>query len=301
MQIFCNNCGNDLHFSDAQHLVTCPHCYTHLEIEEKGNIITATIVENPNFDNTIFQQSTNLSNIEYLAPLFNLLHLEGEYDEIIEDNFFYSVLGGKKNRPMLLRGLYRLGFTAISLLYALKIFSDTLVFQIPWFAVLLGSYGIFLFQASIKELIRKKRLWEFEKRYFKEKEVFLEKLGWTNNSNLQKDINALHSNHDDQKAIRKEFFNVKLFNKFSIPIGMPSVSKGLRFFAIAVPFGSIGLIYGFEGYSIAFLLTILAIVLVFFGFFILADVSEYNRVEGNYQQNRKTILKRLNKFASQYL
>lgn len=299
MQIFCNNCGNDLNFSDAQHLVTCPHCYTHLKIEEKGNFITATIVENPDFDNTFFQQSTNLSNIEYITPLFNLLHLEGEYDEMIEDNFFYSVLSGKKNRPMLLRGLYRLVIALYCLTIVSQLYFD-LYYNSIWLLVF-GFYGLFLLQASVKELIRKKRLWEFEKRYFKEKEVFLEKLGWTNNSNLQKNINALHSNHDDQKAIRKEFFNVKLFNKFSIPIGMPSVSKGLRFFAIAVPFGSIGLIYGFEGYSIAFLLTILAIVLVFFGFFILADVSEYNRVEENYQQNRKTILKRLNKFASQYL
>lgn len=301
MQIVCNNCGNSLSFPNYQYQVTCPTCYTHLQIEETENFITATIVENAKFDDAIFESSpvSNLSRSEFIAPLFTLLHLEGEYDEIIEENFFYSLSIRQKSRPMLLRGLYRLFFAIVFFWFAYATFNDSdigILGLVPF-----GGYAVFLLQISIKELISKKRLWQFEKRYYKEKEMLLEDLMLANDISVKQEIRSLNNNYKEEKAIEKEFCYIDLFDRMKIPVGVPSISKGLRLFAISVPIGLLGLIAGFDGYSIAFLVTILAVVIVLFGFFLLADVSEYKRVKALNTENRKEILKTLSSFAKRYI
>ena len=108
MYIICNNCGTTIDFPDYPHQVICSSCNTYLQVEEENDRIVATIIEESEFDNSIFQQQNLPINFHYFGDLFSLMRLESEYDEEMEVNFAYAVIAGKKLRPMLLRGLYRI-------------------------------------------------------------------------------------------------------------------------------------------------------------------------------------------------
>lgn len=297
MQIICNNCGHDLEFQNRQVYVTCPHCYTNLQIEEHDNRIFATIVAEKDIDNSIFQNH-ELINIDLPNALYDLLHLEGEYTEILEYTAFYAVTQRKKSRPMRFRAIFRfIFFCLISFWFfnGLDFYwnnngnSLSLFFGVSFFA-----YAIFLLNISVKEFRKAIELHRFEKYYFKER---IELLTVLNNEDLSKSIertlNDLKGNYEEHSDIIDEFFYTKLFKSSRIKLGAPSISKGLRIFALGIPAGLIALVFGINGYSFAFLFAALAVITVLFGFFVLGDANEYKRTNQLNLTKRKTILEKL--------
>lgn len=297
MQIICNNCGNELNFPNRQVYVTCPHCYTHLQIEENDNRIFATIVEEKDIDNSIFQNN-DLINTELPNALYDLLHLEGEYDETIEDTAFYSLSQRQKSRPMRFRAIFRLilfGLTSVWFYNGLDFYLEnggnnvSLLFGFGFLA-----YAIFLLNISIKEFRKALELYRFEKYYFAERIELLNTLNQEDLPNsIHQAIQDLSDNYEEDLEIIQEFFYVELFRSLRIKLGVPSISKGLRIFAIGIPAGLVALGFGLSGYGFAFLFAALAIVTVFFGFFVLGDSNEYKRVTQQNRTKRKAILEKL--------
>ena len=70
MYIICNNCGTTIDFPDYPHQVICSSCNTYLQVEEENDRIVATIIEESEFDNSIFQQQNLPINSHYFGDLF---------------------------------------------------------------------------------------------------------------------------------------------------------------------------------------------------------------------------------------
>ena len=297
MQIICNNCGNEIEFPNRQVYVTCPHCYTHLQIEEHDNRIFATIVEEKDIDNSIFQNN-RLINTDLPNALYDLLHLEGELKEIKEETAFYSLSQRKKNRPSRFRAIFRLILFVLSSYWFLNGLRYFLQYGGDNWELFLGflflAYAVFMLIIGIKEFRKAIELQRFEKFYYREREDLLTALS---DENLPDSINnrldELSKNYEEEQEIVKEFFYVELFNALRIKLGVPSISKGLRVFAIGIPSGLIALGVGLNGYGFAFLFAALAIFSVFFGFFVLGDSNEYKRTSELNETKRIAILERL--------
>lgn len=229
MQIICNNCSNELTFPNRQVLVTCPHCYTHLQIEETDNTISATVVENPDLNNSLFMSLNQLTTIQSFTPLYNLLHLELEYNDAIEENFFRSVLVGKQFRPIFTRGLFRI----LIGLFFIVFFITPNVFN--YFSIIFIAYSTFLVFVGIKEIIRFWRFRKFEKYYFEEQERLNEEV---KNIDLSNDLKTWYfsysKNFTKHLELREKYFYVNLFNRIKINIGTPTLSQGFRLLVIIV-------------------------------------------------------------------
>jgi hypothetical protein len=301
MQILCNHCGTTIGISDYQHQVTCPSCNTHLQIEEEKDRITATIIEERDWDNSIFEQKHLPSDLQNFSDLFDLMRLEAEYDEAMEDNFALSLIAGERLRPMLLRGLYRAVFGSLFTLWSMYFFGDlSNGIGFPIIGLFLLFYGLFLGSVGIRETIKWFRLWKFEKEYAKNKVVIMERLHFSIRelpNILKRTFADFEDNEKHGIALKKEFFYVEIFKKLRIYIGSPSVSKALRMFAIFIPTGFLGLFYAVEENSLGFVYVIFAIIMTFFGFFIMSDASTYQHEQEKYWEKRK---KNLDEFRNYF-
>jgi hypothetical protein len=291
MQIFCNHCGTTIYFPDYQRQVTCPSCDTYLQIEEEKERITVAIIQERDFNPSIFEQKHASLDLHNFSDLFDLMRLEEEYDEKMHDNFALSLTAGKKLRPMLLRGLYRTFFGGLLSFWILDIFSANLEgFWINMLPIVFLIYGLFLMKTGIKETIKWFRLWKFEKEYKKEKAIILEKLHFSIQklpNNLKQNFANFEDNEKYGKTIEKEFFHVEILKKLRIYTGSPSASKALRMFAIFVPTGFFALFIGFQGAVLGFVYAIFAVIMTFFGFFIMSDSSAYEEEEQKYWTKRE--------------
>lgn len=299
MQIICNNCGNNLEFPNRQVYVTCPQCFTHLQIEESDHRIFATIVEEKDIDNSIFQNN-DLISTDFPNDLYDLLHLEGEYVEMLEDTAFYSLSQRGKKRPSRFRAIFRF------LLFGLTIlgFLNGLVFYLrhggdSW-SLLFGSfflaYAIFLLIISGKEFRRALALQRFEKYYLAERLQLLTALKAENLPNfIRQALNDLSDNYNEQTEIIEEFFYVQFLKILHIKSGQPSVSKALRIFILVILIGFIATVNGFYGYLSVFLLVVFIILSIFFGLTISGDTTEYQRVSKLNQTERQAILDKLSR------
>lgn len=297
MQIICNHCGTRIDFSDYQYQVTCPSCYTHLQIEEEKDRIVATIIKERDFDDTIFQQKQLPADLQNFGDLFDLMRLEAEYDEVMQDNFAKSLTVGEKFRPMLLRGLYRASFGGILALSLLSNLSgDEDVWSRFFVSLLFILYGLFLFKIGVKETIKWFRLWRFEKEYMKDKAIIMERLHFSIRelpNVLKRNFADFEDNEKHSEAIKKEFFYIKIFNKLRIYVGAPSVSKALRMFAILIPTGLISIFLIFESHLLSLIYLAFAVMMTFFAFFIMGDSSTYQEEQVKYWQKRE---RQLDKF-----
>lgn len=300
MQIICNHCGNDLSFPNHQHLVTCSHCYTHLQVEEHDNRIFATIVEDNKLDDSIFESKNIIAN-SFPNALYDLLHLEGEYEETLEDTAFYSLTQRLKNRPSLFRAFFRLLISSILIVLFFIAIGDIInnppnsITAIFTFIALL-LYWFTITKGAIKEFLKGRELRQFEKYYLNERTNLLAILEQENLSNsIHQTINNLSDNYDEHLDIIDAFFYIELFSKFRIKVGAPSISKGLRIFGIGIPTGLIALGFGLSGYGFAFLFAALAIISVFLGFFVLGDSDEYKRSSQLNSTKRTATLDKLRK------
>ena len=173
MQIICNHCGNDLSFPNHQHLVTCSHCYTHLQVEEHDNRIFATIVEDNKLDDSIFESKNIIAN-SFPNALYDLLHLEGEYEETLEDTAFYSLIQRAKKRPMRFRAFFRLLISA-SLIVTFFIAIRDIINNPPntisaiMTCITLIFYWFTITKGGIQEFLKGRELRQFEKYYQKER------------------------------------------------------------------------------------------------------------------------------------
>lgn len=299
MQIICNNCGHELEFPNRQVYVTCPHCYTHLQIEEHDNRIFATIIEAPDIDHSIFQKQ-ELSTINLPNAFYDLLHLEGEYDNILEETAFYSLSQRTKNRPSLFRAFFRFLLFGLASFW----FLNGLAFYLKnggdysnlFFGFLFLAYAIAILIIGIKEFRKGIELYRFEKFYTKEKQHLLTILEDENlPSSYRQNLNELATNYEQLQEIIQEFFYIKLFNQLNIKIGAPTISYSLRLFIIGIPTLLIALGIGLRGYNFSFLFAAIAVVALFFGFFILGDSSEYKRISQLNITKRTAILDKLQK------
>lgn len=292
MQIICNNCGNDLTFPNQQHLVTCPHCLTHLEIKELDNTISATIVENIDFDDTIFQQNHLLANAESFAPLYNLLHLENQYSESIEENSFRTITLGKRFRPVIFRAISRIifGITALTLIIEIGFFGTSPIFLL--------LYGLILILIGINEFIHWWNLRQFEKYYFQELSNLLSETKTLNlTPQLARLFTELQENQARYEGIRSEYFNIHYFFKIKIPIGTSVFSQSFRLIPLSI---ILLLTLLFTNSTLIFIL-ILLIVLAFFPLFfiILAKSSDYHDVYTDILKDRKAIVDKLTELVRQ--
>ena len=299
MQIICNNCGNNLEFPNRQVYVTCPQCFTHLQIEESDHRIFATIIEEKDVDNSIFQNN-DLISTDFPNDLYDLLHLEGEYVEMLEDTAFYSLSQRGKKRPSSFRAIFRF------LLFGLTIlgFLNGLAFYLrhggdSW-SLLFGSfflaYAIFLLIISGKEFRRALALQRFEKYYLAERLQLLTALKAESLPNsIRQALNDLSDNYNEQTEIIEEFFYVQFLKILHIKSGQPSVSKALRIFILVILIGFIATVNGFYGYLSVFLLVVFIILSIFFGLTISGDTTEYQRVSKLNQTERQAILDKLSR------
>lgn len=289
MQIVCNNCGNPLHFPDNQSQVTCRNCHTHLKIEETESTITATIIEQ--LDDTIFQRTaTEITVNQALSPLYHLLRLEMDYEETMNENFFWSVLGGKKVKPILFRAIFRV-------LFGVWFLSDLFAGKATTFSIFVILYCLFLIQAGIREFLRWRRLRAFEKYYLFEKRVLVTQI---NQLNLPFALKNWHkqllSNHDVYLGIRNLYFEFKLFGLFKINIGSPSFSQALRMFFITFWMGVLtGVIFQRQG---LFAIVILIITLAFGNatLFIFQNFSNFFTSHDEMLKSRKDIIDELKRY-----
>ena len=299
MQIICNNCGNELEFPNRQVYVTCPQCFTHLQIEEGDRRIFATIVEEQDIDNSIFQNN-DLISTDFPNDLYDLLHLEGEYVEMLEDTAFYSLSQRGKKRPSRFRAIFRFLLFGLTILW----FLNGLVFYLrhggdSW-SLLFGSfflaYAIFLLIISGKEFRRALALQRFEKYYLAERTQLLTALKAESLPNsIRQALNDLSDNYNEQTEIIEEFFYVQFLKILHIKSGQPSISKALRIFIVVILTGLIATVNGFYGYLSVFLLVVFIILSIFFGLTVLGDTSEYQRVSKLNQTERQAILDKLSR------
>jgi hypothetical protein len=301
MYIICNKCGSTIDFPDYQRQVTCLSCHTHLQIEEEKERITVAIIQERDFDSSIFEQKHASLDLRNFSDLFDLMRLEEEYDEKMRDNFAHSLTAGIKLRPMLLRGLYRTGFGLFIAIIFLEYLHNNWegvadnIIGVPF-----SICGLFLIKIGITETIKWFRLGQFEKEYEKEKITIMERLHFS----IQELPNFLKQTFtdfvDNEKYgidIKKEFFYTKILKKLQIYTGSPSVSKALRIFAIPFPVGLVAFFLGFKGAIFGFAYVIFAIITTFFGFFIMSDSSTYREEQEKYWQERK---KYLNEFRNYF-
>ncbi|MFK7947453.1 MAG: hypothetical protein AB8G11_07685 [Saprospiraceae bacterium] len=292
----CNNCGNDLTFPNQQHLVTCPHCLTHLQIEELENTISATVVEDSDLKKINHLLSNEFLNIQSFAPLYNLLHLENEYSEILEENFFHSVLFGRQFRPILFRAISRMIFGVFFVLITL---SEGGIYNGSFVAVLSILYSLFLFIVSIKEGIRWWRLRQFEKAYFQEQSTLITKtqaLGLS--SQLTRLFTDYQKNNDLHLETRHNYFYYH-FLKFKIYIGTSVISQAFRLVPLGFIF--IGVLFNlFQNYVLlSYLVVILFLTFLVILFFInISKSSDYSHLYTNILKERKTIIEKLNNHLS---
>lgn len=285
MQIVCNNCGNPLHFPDNQPQVTCRNCHTHLKIEETESTITATIIEQ--LDDTIFQQTAaEITVNQALSPLYHLLRLEMDYEEIMHENFFWSILGGERLRPILFRAVFRvlLGgwFLGLSILKPFYIIS---------------FYCLFLIQAGIREFLRWRRLRAFEKYYLFEKRVLITEI---NQLNLPLALKSWHkrllSNHDVYLGIRSLYFKFKLFGLLKINIGSPSFSQALRMSFITFWIGVLTVVtFQIQG-LFGFIVLIIALAFGNAALFIFQNFNNFFTSHDEMLKSRKDIIDELKRY-----
>lgn len=291
MQIICNNCGNDLIFPNERYLVTCPHCLTHLQIEELENTISATIIENPDFTKLNLSLSNELSTIQSLAPLYNLLHLENKHSDNIEENFFRSILFGKRFRPVLVRAISRLIFSFMFFLMAL---SGGGLYDGHFGAILTTIYSLFLFRVGIIEGLRWWRLWRFERYFFDEQAKLMTEVEALDLSPKLAQLFANYQkNHRSHLQIRQDYFYYH-FLKFKIYIGTSVLSQAFRLIPLGA-FMAIILFNLFNSYIVVILCMLPLIVL--FGI-IISKSSDHNHLYTKILNDRKDIIQQLNNYLS---
>ena len=296
MYIICNNCGTTIDFPDYPHQVICSSCNTYLQVEEENDRIVATIIEESEFDNSIFQQQNLPINSHYFGDLFSLMRLESEYDEEMEVNFAYAIIAGKKLRPMLLRGLYRIFFGilfTVRIVLVLLDVDDSLTFWSVTLPCLFLLYSLFLLRVGIRELIKWFRLWRFEREYVREKAVIMKNFHFSIrelSNDLKRNFADFEDNEEYGKALEKEFFYIELFKTLRVYIGSPSLSKSYRIFAIFIPTGFISVFYGFEEFPLAFIYTVISIIFAFFGLVIISNSSTYQETQEKYWKKRERYL-----------
>ncbi|MFK7946855.1 MAG: hypothetical protein AB8G11_04645 [Saprospiraceae bacterium] len=295
MQIICNNCGHELEFPNQQIYITCPHCYTNLQIEETDNTITATIVENPDLNNSLFMSLNQITTIQSFKPLYNLLHLELEYNEEMEENFFRSLLVGKQFRPVMSRGIYRF----ITGLLIIAIWLSPNVFN--WISVLIIVYGGFLVYVGIKEIIKSWRFRQFEKYYFKEQAILNKEV---QDIELSNELNTWYFNYSKNVKkhldIREKFFYINLFDKVKINILTPMLSQGVRLIVIIVTL--VGFMVSYQELMVSSvtisIITIITIIIIQFAS-IINKSSNYTSKYLTLLNNRKEIIEELKEKLSQ--
>lgn len=268
MQIICNNCGNNLEFPNRQVYVTCPQCFTHLQIEESDHRIFATIVEEKDIDNSIFQNN-DLISTDFPNDLYDLLHLEGEYSEMLEDTAFYSLSQRGKKRPSRFRAIFRFLLFGLTIFWFLNGLAFYLRHGGDSWSLLFGSfflaYAIFLLIISGKEFRRALALQRFEKYYLTERLQLLTALKAESLPNsIRQALNDLSDNYNEQAEIIEEFFYVQFLKILHIKSGQPSISKALRIFIVVILIGFIATVNGFYGYLSVFLLVVFIILSIFF-------------------------------------
>jgi hypothetical protein len=297
MQIICNHCGNQISFPNYQKLVTCNHCATHLQIEETETTYIASVIDEKKFDELLIPNyQRNLIQTESVALFFGKLTLEEEYTESLEENNFHSLLSGKRLRPMLLRGFYRL----VVAIYTWGITQTFLpfhgsIFDIDLWSLLGFCYAIFIGIVSFRELRKWWRLWRFERNYKIDNKIVTTEIDeLLTNGNPPDALRRWYKRWLDSEKeldnIKKEFYYQKI--GFKIPVGPPSVSKGLRTLVMVLPIIGFVVVSASQSYYILMIIFIvLFISLLIFGFNTMGNSNNYQNVYENYLRQRKRQLK----------